>query len=479
MSKHTFIHRLNIALVIMLFALKSNNLYAQQDIQPILQVTSNQKLHDWQKLLRLRELKAKHKTNGFYWLTIQKYASVFGDYKTHQEANIALKKIWKQSVSDQIPKPLEEALRGKKFKVLDVEKVIDSIASLDQHQIIIINELHTEPTHRKLLLHLLEPLYKKGFRYVFAEAINPEDTLLNKRGYFLKNRSGGVYIQEPVYGQLVRKAIKTGFKVQGYDIFDPEKGIDTNFRKHGISFEGSDFEIQNQIREWTQAKNIFQNSLKKDPKAKIIILAGMQHAYKSPIPLAHKKEYLTMGVLLSKLSGINPFVVDQNQNVNEVSMESYRKYYDKLIAGHLIIPETPVCILDNSQGGFLKATKNSLYKKFCDLTVFHPYHHFIRDLRPEWMVDFQGRKELRVYPDDIPQNSLPEGQPYLLQAFYLEEDPTIAIPVDQVEISSPNGVIPLLFLPSDGGFKLSVLDSKGRRWPLKRTFNARESVKNK
>lgn len=436
---------------------------AQHDIEEITQIHRNHHLHDFQKYLQLKSLEKRFARSDYYYLVTQKYASVFGDHEFHERANRKIKEIWQSSDSQKASG--FEFSKLDDYVVQDAEKVIDSLSA--RYRVIFFNELQTEPPHRKLLLHLLEKLYSKGYRYLLTEDISQSDYALSQRGYPLIGKTGGIYIQEPVYGELIRKAIKLGFSVRGYDFPETEQTLDTSYAKYGITFEGSPYKKAEQVKEWNWALSIYHQTFKVNPSAKVIVLAGKQHAYKNPV-VEQGRKYWTMGALFQKLSRIQPLVIDQSQNVNLLSTKAYKDFYESLVNEHLVVPETAVCFTHKVSDELLSASVDSIFVGLCDLTVFHPYHHRIdkNEKRIEWMVDWIGRTLVRVSPGEIPKEIRNGKEPYLLQAFYFNEPSGDAIPVDQV-IVQPDDVVPPFLLPNNGDyFKFSILTAKGKRFDL-------------
>jgi hypothetical protein len=148
----------------------------------------------------------------------------------------------------------------------------DLLKRADSTQIVMFNEAHNCPQHRYLVGTLLEKFYQKGFRYLGLEAFY-NDSLLIKKGY--PTSGNGFYLREPVFANLVREAHKMGFKVFEYDSFSNNREVD-------------------------QAKNIYDKTLSKDHKAKVLILAGYEHIPKSK-----------MAGKLETISGIKPLTIDQ------------------------------------------------------------------------------------------------------------------------------------------------------------------------
>jgi len=149
---------------------------------------------------------------------------------------------------------------------------------IKDRQVVMINEQHWKPNHRYLCNKLLQYMYDNGFRYLAAEAIEPtESDSLNLRGYPLQNT--GIYTKEPQFGNMIRQALKIGYKLIAY-------------------------EAQND-REVNQAKNIYSQTIEKDPDAKVLVWAGIAHIYKN------KSRRTMMAYYFKELSGIDPLCINQ------------------------------------------------------------------------------------------------------------------------------------------------------------------------
>lgn len=94
---------------------------------------------------------------------------------------------------------------------------LDAIVKLAAgRHIVMINEAHHDAHTRELTLALLPRLRALGFNYFAAEALGDDDPALMKRGYPVKS-SGSEYLREPIYGEIVREAIRLGFILVPYD----------------------------------------------------------------------------------------------------------------------------------------------------------------------------------------------------------------------------------------------------------------------
>lgn len=157
-----------------------------------------------------------------------------------------------------------------------------------QRHIVMVNEAHHDAHTRELTLQLLPRLRAQGFRYFAVEALGNKDPALMQRGYAI-DQSGTEYLLEPLYGEIIRQAIKLGYTLVPYDPQDATL---------------SD-------RDSEEAKALYANVFAKDPQAKLFVHAGYSHIDKTPGNLGD--DIQPMAQLLKRLSGYDPLCVDQVQ----------------------------------------------------------------------------------------------------------------------------------------------------------------------
>lgn len=156
-----------------------------------------------------------------------------------------------------------------------VPLTINALAdSIKNHQFVFFNEAHHKPKHRYLVGSLLKSLYDAGFRYLGLEAFYEEQLLQKNTFPTLEN---GFYVRESTMANLIREAHQMGFTVFEYDS------------------DGAQ-------RELNQADVIYEKTLKKDPNAKVVLLAGYSH-------IDEKEGW--MAEQLHTKYGINPFTINQ------------------------------------------------------------------------------------------------------------------------------------------------------------------------
>lgn len=282
-------------------------------------------------------------------------------------------------------------------------------------QVVMINEAHNKPVHRAFAYGLLEDLYSEGFRYLAMEMLNnyPDHSLRQ-----LDDKTG-FYTKEPVAGELVRKALSLGYTLVSYE--------DTIGYKHTPT-----------QRDSAQAAHLYE-VIKRDPKAKMLVLAGYGHI--SEIGLG--EEYIPTGLAFKKLSGINPLTINQTLFTEGSSFEFGRLYYEALM--QRIHIDEPVVLLKNKNP--LVLIKQEGY----DIYVVHPPSVY-KNNRPSWLSLNGERKEVTISPQ--------EKTLFMVQAYYEDEynrQPLgKIIPADQTYVTSDYGYYSLYLKP--GKYKLVFRD---------------------
>lgn len=308
----------------------------------------------------------------------------------------------------------------KKFSQVDAKKAILNEAR--KTRIIIINEAHHISLHRIFLANLLNDLNKMGYRFIGMEALSYEDTLLNQRKYPVIN--SGYYTKEPSFGNLIREAIGLGFTVFPYE----QVYSDSLQKKAG--------------REKSEALNI-KKLLDRNPEAKFIIYCGYDHAAEDTLK---NSMGLPMAGQLKKLTGIDPFTIDQTALTEYLIVgNSYRK---------LMNWKKDVMFIDSNWNYFNRAT----FPKAMDCNVYHPNSEFINN-RPTWLK----RKNTRFV---MLQEKVKIECPYLIKIYLESDDKTIAIPIDVIEVKSPNDKIASLILKNKKQIAV-VENNKGDRQEIR------------
>lgn len=292
------------------------------------------------------------------------------------------------------------------FKPMD-----DFYDILSDEKIVIFNEAHHLPRHRVFLTGLLPKLKKMGYNYIGFEGLTPNyqdttrtmmDTLLRDRGYPIVSGYSGYYIKEPQFGNLIRSAIQSGFRIFGY-----EKG------PSGIP------------RERKQAQNIAR-VLAQDPDARIVIFCGYDHLIeKDTIKLNDQyPDFTYMAGYLKKMTDIDPLTVNQ-VILSDYLLPGYNIYYDHLeFKEEMFVSSKDLYGIDSLKYDYL---------------VYHPRTKY-NNGRPDW-VKQQGYKYV-----DITDRLDRERLPCVVRAVKLDEKIN-AVPMDIIEVQKDAMSQGILVLP--------------------------------
>lgn len=353
--------------------------------------------------------KKEHGEKSYYDIVSQQFATV-GDYRM---ADMYSVKNY-DSLDNDARKFMRQQVSGiKNLQSINAALYVAGRA-LDA-RVVMVNEAHDKPVHRAFTYSLLEQLYQQGFRYLAMEMLGN----LNPSSLHELRNTTGYYTQEPVAGELVRKAISLGYTLVPYE--------DTALQTH-----------TSQQRDSVQAANLYR-ILQKDPKAKILVHAGYGHI--SEVKLGD--DLIPMGLAFKTLSGIDPLTVNQTNFTEGSTFEYGRVFYTELM--QKISIDEPVVLMKG------KAPYSIIEDPGYDIFVVHPPAVY-KNNRPTWLSLNGERKEVSVSPL--------EKNLFLVQAYYedeynkhpLEE----LIPADQTYIASDYGYYSLYLKP--GKYKLIFRD---------------------
>jgi hypothetical protein len=284
----------------------------------------------------------------------------------------------------------------KNIKNADAKRFISFIAP--NYSVIMLNEAYNKPLHRAFAYSLLDDLYKRGFRYLAMEMLNPmPDQELTKLTF-----KTGHFATEPVAGELIRLALELGYKLVAYE--DPLAMQHTPTERDSI-----------------QALNIAR-ILKQDPEAKIFVYAGYGHiAEKSTTP-----DFIPMGMAFKKLTGIDPLTIDQTDMCEESNFSFGKAFYNAYLDKYPV--SSPSIALDNDEP--VNITGSTLY----DLTVIHPKTTYSYS-RPTWLALSGRRQPVSIKPTN--------KNIFLVQAYYQFESfgaiPGQVVPADQTYFMTGKG----------------------------------------
>lgn len=346
----------------------------------------------------LREAEKRKGLLGQYQLMRYAYASdkdeafrlIFGQYLSWYQTYLGAYDDARSTFS--IRQPAEKDDNASPLADADcaAQPAIDAVAALAKdRKAVFFNEAHNAPVTRTLTVQMLARLRAEGFDTFAAETLYSTDKDLAKRGY--PTEDSGFYTEEPIYAEMMRTALKLGYRVIAYEAESDASG---------------------DAREAEQARNLYQRAFKDHPDARLVVNAGYAHIVESGVYLGGQ----SMAQHFRKLSGIDPLTVEQTMLIAHDKPDKDHPYYRAAIARlHPAAPLVFVC-----KGG----TPWSL-KPGYDVSVFFPEDQLRRG-RPTWL----SLGGLRV-PYFVSGDLCDKTYPCLLEARYADEGDD-AIPADRV-----------------------------------------------
>jgi len=353
------------------------------------------------------------------------YQSFIGDYK---DAELGFS-IEQKPLADDNPSPLTQP----GWHAVPALDYIPQLAK--NYRVVFLNEAHNIALTRTLTVRLLKPLREEGFNVFAVETLYPNDiAALNKRGYPIA--TSGFYTREPIYAEMVRTALKLGYRVVAYE---------------------ADADHTGDAREAQQAENLWK-ILKADPNAKIVVNAGYAHIQKAGQFLGAE----SMAEHFVKDSGITPLSIEQTILIphqdSGMDHPDYRPIVDSLHSAQ------PMIFIN-------KDAKPWSVRPGYDASVISPEEHFMSD-RPTWL----GLWGARV-PFSVDGNVCQRHWPCMVAARYADEgddaipadrmvlDPIPLTTINDIKITQGDYSIPTgqLYLRPGQRYRLTITDERGQR----------------
>lgn len=355
---------------------------------------------------------------------------------------------WAQVMSTMTGMPTFNPAKGPDFHIareqvakLRASRAVPAIAEIVRRarktRIVILDENHLDPRGRAFALDVARALRPLGYSVLAVEALkraadddDARDKMatLSSDGY--PRRSGGYYLDDPVFADFLRQSLALGYRPVSYET--------------ARTAYSDDAKTAQEQREQDQADTLVRRAVRAFPKAKILIYAGEHHAAERPIA-AEGGTLPMMAGLLKQATGIDPLTIDQAGlspiPMNRPDVDLYAVAAQKATSGRSVVLM--------SRDGPLSV---GLLAGSVDLQVVHPPVSTIEG-RPDWLAGM-GR---RAAP--VPPSLLPSSGTRLVQAFIATEGDD-AIPVDQVLVTAGEPA-PFLMLPRTP-VRYAVQDVRGR-----------------
>ena len=320
-----------------------------------------------------------------FQLIFGQYLSWYQTYVGDYDGARSTFSIAQPAQADDAPSPLSGPweLRRAADVILEMSK---------DRKAVFFNEAHSAPITRTLTIELLTKLREQGFDYFAAETLYETDKNLNTRHYPVAET--GFYTNEPLYGEMVRTALRLGYKVVAYDAENAGVG---------------------DPRERAGAQNLYDKVFKKDPNARLVVNAGFAHVQKSGKYLGGT----SMGEFFHKISGIDPLTIEQTMMIQHARDDQNHPYY-MAVTQQKQLTEPGVFV----SGGKAWTLKPDQY----DMSVIFPAQQPSTE-RPDWLR-LGGLRQAYGIGSEFCNAHFP----CMIEARYADEGPD-SIPADRAIIS--------------------------------------------
>jgi hypothetical protein len=375
----------------------------------------------WAPLYRLRRAEARYRRSESWWGV---YAQLRADHEHRLGNHAAALRFddlrWSPGGSN-AELPRAELPRG--VRAVDAVRFLADAA--DTARVIMVNERHHAASDRLLTLRLLPVLRQKGYRYFAAEAFDHGDSGLARRGY-AEVRTTGYYTDDPVFGAVVREALRLGYVLVPYEAQRTQE-------------DTTDGHTPQQRRDSIEARNLYEAVFRHDPAAKVLVHAGYSHVLEEVSP-----GWSPMALYFRRMSGIDPVTVDQTR-LSERSAPEYEDPAYRAAIGAGLLGDAPVVLLDSAGRPYSPAAFR------VDVQLFGPRTTYTNG-RPGWM-SLGGTRVMTTVatPECAKRVCIVEAR--------APAEPDNAVALDHAEAAQTTAVS--LFLPRGRQARIRISDPAG------------------
>lgn len=235
-------------------------------------------------------------------------------------------------------------------------RALDEIVRLARHtQIVILNEDHRRPHHRKFGLEVARALRPLGYNVLALETlVNVENDAkaadmmraLERRGHLVS--TDGMYTNEPAFAAFVQAALRIDYRLVSYE---------------STSLPLADVEADIAQREQEQADNLVRR-VKVSRGEKVLVYVGLSHVAERDILSTSGQKRHWFAARVKEISGIDPLTIDQATLDSDPVFQPSRPLYP--VACRARVKEPFVLI---SRGKLLVVGP---YRRAVDLQIVHP-----------------------------------------------------------------------------------------------------------
>ena len=342
------------------------------------------------------------------------------------------KDIFKCQLRDKTNKP---------SSILKEHKSISAIQHIDEvikdQRLVFINDSPLHPQTRILTKELLQVFSDKGFTHLAIEAFTNGNERIDRIGHPTINM--GIYTDEPLFGDLIREAIRLDFTIVSFNPSSAELDRAKKIVQKNMSLSPKDPKLTINSANWSKAMNL-NRQYSKNRSAKYLVLTHKNQTQKKEM-----NGVRSMAYWFQQITQNAPYTIDQVTMNEQCPATEHPVYkfanvnYPAVLKQYTKIYNAPI----------------NEVEALSDLQIFHPRSQFVNN-RPTWLKQGDQKVSYQINADQYNMT-----YPLLVIAYSPDEDIEIAVPLDVIEIKNNRDAMPL-FLPP-GKTTLVLKDKKTRK----------------
>ncbi len=342
------------------------------------------------------------------------------------------KDIFKCQLRDKTSKPSSIL---KEHKSISAVQYINE--EIKEQRLVFINDSPLHPQTRILTKELLQVFRDKGFTHLAIEAFTNGKEKLDRIGHPTINM--GIYTDEPLFGDLIREAIRLDFNIVSFNPSTVELDRAKKIVQKSMSLSPKDPKLTINSANWSKAMNL-NRQFSKNKAAKYLVITHKNQTQKKEI-----NNIRSMAYWYQQITQTAPYTIDQ-VTMNEQCPATEHPVYKFANVNYPAVMKKYTKVYN--------APINDV-EELSDLQIFHPRTQFVQN-RPTWLKQGDQKSAFQINADQYNMT-----YPLLVIAYATNEDIEIAVPLDVIEISNSRDAMPL-FLPP-GKNVLVLKDKKTRK----------------
>ena len=189
----------------------------------------------------------------------------------------------------------------KEYKPVAAVQHLDE--EIKEQRLVFINDSPLHPQTRILTKELLQVFSDKGFTHLAIEAFTNAAEKVDKIGHPTINM--GVYTDEPLFGELIREAIRLDFKIVSFNPSSVELDRAKKIVQKSMSLSPKDPKLTINSANWSKAMNL-NRQYSKNKSAKYLVVTHKNQTQKKEV-----NGIRSMAYWFQQITKTAPYTIDQ------------------------------------------------------------------------------------------------------------------------------------------------------------------------